>query len=132
MHAVHPVTGKQYYFIDKCMPFGSSISCAQFQAFSNVLKHIIKWKVSLTLHYEIPPEVLNYLDDFLFMAISKLLCDGMMTEFLELCKQIVCPISKDKMEWSTILIVFLGILLNCKNHTLSIPVDKRIKAINLI
>ena len=132
MCAIHPLMGKQYYFIDKCMPFGSSISCAQFQAFSNALKHIIEWKVSFTLQYDIPPAVLNYLDDFLFMAISKLLCDGMMTEFLELCSQIGCPISGDKTEWGTTLIVSLGILLNGRNHTLSIPVDKRIKAINLI
>ena len=132
MCAIHPLMGKQYYFIDKCMPFGSSISCVQFQAFSNALKYIIEWKVSFTLQYDIPSAVLNYLDDFLFMAISKLLCDGMMTEFLELCSQIGCPISGDKTEWGTTLIVSLGIFLNGRNNTLSIPVDKRIKAINLI
>ena len=30
MKAEHPVTGKTWYFVDKCLPFGSSISCAIF------------------------------------------------------------------------------------------------------
>ena len=29
--ACHPQTGQKYYFIDKCLPFGHSISCALFQ-----------------------------------------------------------------------------------------------------
>ena len=31
--AQHPVSLKYYYFVDKCLPFGASISCANFQAF---------------------------------------------------------------------------------------------------
>ena len=34
MKATHPRTGKTMYFVDKCLPFGSSISCAIFQAIS--------------------------------------------------------------------------------------------------
>ena len=41
MKAKHPKTGKIYYFVDKCLPFGSSISCAIFQAFSNAISHIV-------------------------------------------------------------------------------------------
>ena len=33
MKAKHPLTHKWWYFVDKCMPFGASISCAIFQAF---------------------------------------------------------------------------------------------------
>ena len=40
MMATHPTTGKKYYFIDKCLPFGHSISCALFQKFSNAIAHI--------------------------------------------------------------------------------------------
>ena len=35
LKAEHPDTGVTYYFVDKCMPFGASISCAIFQEFSN-------------------------------------------------------------------------------------------------
>ena len=38
----------------------------------------------------------------------------------------------DKTEWATTLIVFLGILLNSEQFSVSIPIEKRIKAINLI
>ena len=37
MKATHPETGKTVYFVDKCLPFGSSISCAVFQAVSDTI-----------------------------------------------------------------------------------------------
>ena len=43
MMAYHPATGKQYFFVDKCLSFGSSISCAIFQQFSDALKHIVEF-----------------------------------------------------------------------------------------
>ena len=82
MKARHPVTGQWWYFVDKCLPFGSSISCAQFEAFSDALRHITEWKLKLTICIHIPPAISNYLDDFLFMALMKLVCDGMMSQFL--------------------------------------------------
>ena len=132
MKVRHPVTKVWWYFMDKCLPFGSSISCAHFQSFSDALKHIAEWKIGMSLFMVIPPRLTNYLDDFLFMALTRLACNGMISQFLELCKGIGCPISMDKTEWVTTLIVFLGILLNGKQFTLSIPMEKRIKAINLI
>ena len=132
MKAQHPKTMVWYYFIDKCLPFGSSISCVQFQAFSDVLKHIAEWKIQITLSLTIPPALTNYLDDFLFIAISRMLCNDMMWEFIELCEQIGCPIAPEKTEWGTSLIIFLGILLNGKFMILSIPLEKQIKAIHLI
>ena len=45
MKARHPKTKKWWYFVDKCLPFGSSISCAQFQAFSDALKHVAEWSI---------------------------------------------------------------------------------------
>ena len=33
MKAIHPTSGEVKYFVDKCMPFGSSISCAIFRLF---------------------------------------------------------------------------------------------------
>ena len=41
MKAQSPLDQKTYYFVDKCLPFGSSISCAHFQEFLNALSHII-------------------------------------------------------------------------------------------
>ena len=38
----------------------------------------------------------------------------------------------EKTEWGTTLIVFLGILLNGRSYTLSIPMEKRNKAVQVI
>ena len=60
MMAKHPITGKKIFFVDKCLPFGSSISCAHFQQLSNALKAIVEFR---TQQYN---SLTNYLDDFLF------------------------------------------------------------------
>ena len=101
----HPVTQKLWYFIDKCMPFGASISCANFQVFSDALKHITKWQVKLVYQIYIP--IMNYLDYFLFLAISILQCNGSVKIFLHVCEKIGCPISMEKTtEWATQVLVF--------------------------
>ena len=42
MKAVNPEDWKTYYFVDKCLPFGASISCTIFQEFSNSIAWIFK------------------------------------------------------------------------------------------
>ena len=51
-------SGMVMYFVDKAMPFGASISCRNFQRFSNTLKHIVKRLNN------IQSSITNYLDDF--------------------------------------------------------------------
>ena len=126
----HPMMQKLGYFIDKCMPFGASISCANFQAFLHALKYIMEWQVKMVYQIYIP--ITNYLDDFLFLAISILLCNGSVKIFLRICEKIGCPISMEKTKWATQILVFLGILLNGRSLTLSIPLEKKNKALNLL
>ena len=65
MIAYHPVSGKKFYFFDKCLPFGASISCSHFQQFSNCVAHIFKWQTNRKTN--------NYLDDFfVVMGMSEL------------------------------------------------------------
>ena len=66
MRAPHPSSNKIYYFVDKCLPFGSSISCAIFQAISNAVAYVVAYRAR-------KPNV-NYLDDFLFVAYLKSIC----------------------------------------------------------
>ena len=42
MKATCPSNGKTYFFVDKCFPFGASISCSHFQRLSNALRHIVE------------------------------------------------------------------------------------------
>ena len=88
MKAENPKNGKTYYFIDKCMPFGAAISCSHFQRFSNALAHITKFKTG--------KNTLNYLDDFFFVAVLKLLCNKQIDIFTKICDIIAFPWAKEK------------------------------------
>ena len=124
MKAQSPLDEKIYYFVDKCLPFGSSISCAHFQAFSNAIAHIVKWLSERDL--------LNYLNDFLFVALMKAVCNNQLKTFLKVCEKIRFPVSLDKTFWSSTLMTFLGLLINTVEQTVSIPTEKIIKARILI
>ena len=56
MKAESPVDGKTYYFINKALPFGHSISCALFQTFLNGVAHVVMFYMQKKL--------VNYLDDY--------------------------------------------------------------------
>ena len=129
--AYHPATGKQYFFVDKCLPFGSSISCAIFQQFSDTLKHIVEFtqKARRNILYA---EITNYLDDFLFIAIMLDDCNGMIANFLWVCNKIGCPVSEEKTEQANEVMIFLGMLLNGRTHMISVPIEKHDKAFNLL
>ena len=102
MKAQDPLTGQWKYFIDKCLPFGASITCALFQEFSDALCHLMEFKTQAV------GLITNYLDDFLFLALTILRCNAMIQQFLELCKDIGVPIAFEKTEWGNELIIFLG------------------------
>ena len=131
MLAVHPKTHKKLYFINKCLAFGSSRSCAIFQAFSDALAFLAQWKIAKAQIVQ-NPALTNYLDDFLFLALTLWQCNKMMQVFLRICAQIACPLTSKKMEWGTSFIIFLGMLLNGKLKFISIPCEKINKATNLL
>ena len=124
MMAKSPIDGKRYYFFDKCLPFGSSVSCSHFQRFSNSVAHIVKALTGF--------ENVNYLDDYLFMALLLLLCNQQTRTFLKVCEWIKFPVSLEKTFWGTNCLVFLGMLINTVTQTVSIPVDKLYKGIDMI
>ena len=86
----------------------------------------------MKLKFSIPPGLTNYLDNFLFITISLILCNEAVGLFLDICNKIGCPISMEKTEYADCIIVFLGVLLNGKEHFISIPLEKIIKATNLL
>ena len=124
MKAKSPIDGKTYYFFDKCLPFGAAISCAIFQAFSNALAHIVR--------YYTEAENLNYLDDFFFVALLKAVCDRQVKQFLQICEDICFPVSLAKTFFARKLITFLGLLINTERRIVCIPIDKVLKARDLI
>ena len=124
MKAKSPLDGRTYYFVDKCMPFGASISCAHFQAFSDAISFIVEKKNGV--------ENINYLDDFFFVALFKSICDSHIRTFIQVCENINFPVSMEKTFWGTTRLSFLGLIIDTKLQKIFIPKDKVIKAIELI
>ena len=131
MKASHPISGKTVYFVDKCLPFGHSISCALFQRFSDALAHVTRHLITMKLHINQPP-LTNYLDDFLFAAIKQILCNATLGIFVQFFAEINVPIALEKTEWVTVMIVFLGILLDGQKQILAIPTEKKERALQAI
>ena len=121
-------TGQWHYFVDKCLPFGSSISCKIFQRFSNALAHVTNFKLQ-----HVPNKAItNYLDDFLKIAITEWWCNEMLKTFHWVCDHLGVPLAKEKTIWATLQVMFLGILLNGDLCILSLLQEKRVKATNLL
>ena len=113
-----------YYFVDKCLPFGAAISCSHFQRFSDAVAHIISTRTGRKL--------VNYLDNYLFIALLKLLCNTQVREFLWVCEHIQFPVSLEKTFWVTTQLMFLGLLIDTIAQTVSLPHNKIIKTLQII
>ena len=125
LKARNPMDGKYYFFVDKCLPFGSSASCFLFQKFSDSIAHIAKFRASGN-------RPVNYLDDYLFAAYMTSLCKQRIQEFLDICGEIGFLVAMEKTFWATTMLVFLGILIDTVNQTVSIPREKIMRAQALI
>ena len=124
MKAQNPLDGKWYYFVDKCMPFGASISCSHFQRFSNAIAHIVR-------HFTKKDNV-NYLDDYFFADLFKVACNSQIAKFIEICDMIQFPVSMDKTFWGTTKLSFLGLLIDTIAQIICVPYEKVCKAEELI
>ena len=89
MKAQSPVDKNWYFFVDKCLPFGAAISCAHFQRVSNAIAHLFCHRTG--------KGTVNYLDDFLFVALLKWLCNQQLQVFLDVCAQIKFPVYRENL-----------------------------------
>ena len=124
MRARSPIDGQIYYFYDKCLSFGASVSCALFQRFSNSIKHVVEFRTG--------KELVNYLDDYLFIAAIAALGNSQVRVFLEICELIKFPVAMEKTYWATSYLTFLGFLIDSVNQRVMIPKEKILKAQQLI
>ena len=75
---------------------------------------------------------LNYLDDYLFAAAMKAICDQHISVFLKVCEEIQFPVAMEKTFWGCTMLTFLGLLLDTERQVVCIPMDKLIKAANWV
>lgn len=66
----------------------------------------------------------SYLDDVLLAIIGQIQCQEMMRKYQELCQIIGLPLSPEKTEGPSTIIVFLGMLIDAIRRTVGIPQDK--------
>ena len=125
LKARSPLDGNWYLFVDKCLPFGSSISCSHFNRFSDSVSHIVRVKSNGKAN-------INYLDDYLFIALFRAVCNQQIQCFLDICAAINFPVSLEKKFWATQLLSFLGLLIDTVNQVVLIPIDKVSRAKELI
>ena len=118
------LNGRTFYFVDKCLPFGASISCALFQELSNAISHLVEFRTK--------KENINYLDDFFFAHIKTWFCNRQVEIFLQVCNEINFPVSMDKTFWGTTQLTFLGLLIDTVRQQISVPLDKIQKAVQMI
>ena len=124
LKAEHLLSGKTFFFVDKCLPFGSSISCSIFQSISDSKAHLVSFRTK--------KPTLNYLDDYFFVALMKAWCNWQVNQFLMVCNMIRFPVSLEKTFWGVTSLTFLGFLIDTVRWLVCIPVDKIEKALLLI
>ena len=109
------------YYFDKCLPFGASISCALFEKFSTFLH----WAVQTSNPSDSEPEIIHYLDDFLFGGKADTeQCDVVLQTFRKVCSNLGVPIAEDKTEGPCTRLTFLGIEIDTEEMVLRLPRDK--------
>ena len=75
---------------------------------------------------------INYLDNFIFIALLKALCNAQLQTFLQICELIRFPVSIEKTFWSDTRMTFLGFLIDSVQQLILVPVEKLEKAKNLL
>ena len=107
-----------FYYIDKCMPMGCSVSCATFERFLSFLECEIKRRSG-------NENIDHYLDDFIFLgAPLRDECSKLMLSFLDLASEIGLPIALDKTEGPSTCITYLGLVLDSEKMEIRIPLSK--------
>ena len=124
LKARSPLDGLWYYFVDKYLPFGASISCAHFQRVSNAITHLVKYRSGKPL--------INYLDDYLFISLLKRMCNEQLHCFLQICEAINFPVLAEKTEFASTCTIFLGFLIDSVKQIIGIPLEKISRAVNMI
>ena len=123
LKAEDSIKKKIYCFVDKNLAMGSSISCSHFQRFSNCLRHVTEYLAGVNA------QIVNYLDDFLYIDISEVKCQFIMDTFKQVCTEIGVPIAQEKTRFLSNRIIFQGILMCGNLRILSLLIEKKDKAI---
>ncbi|MES9880226.1 MAG: reverse transcriptase domain-containing protein [Sedimenticola sp.] len=106
-----------YYFIDKCVPFGCSISCSLFERFATFVEFYVKSCMS-------SGSLIHYLDDFLGGDRTDEACAQAMAIFKDCAAKLNIPLADEKSAGPTEIISYLGMELDSAKMVVRIPQEK--------
>ena len=109
------------YYFDIVMQFGLASATAIFEWHASAAEFMAKRL--LAIRY-----IVHYIDDFLLLHESHEGCKRALAAVLKLFEQLGLPVSADKLEGPSQLMVFLGVLIDTINMTLSLD-EKRLQAL---
>ena len=112
------------YYVETCLPFSASESCAIFEKFSTWLE----WETTRRANEPLS----HYLDDFIFIHSYEEICNQMLQHFLDICTEINFPVAHHKTEGPCTCLVFLGLLIDTIRMVIGIPQDKIDRALDKI
>ena len=116
---------KGRYYFDNCLPMGCSSSCQLFELFSTALHWIVA-------NYLPAVGVVHVLDDFLFIAENREICQEALKLFEDICLDIGVPLAPEKTMGPSQVLPFVGIQLDTIQMEASLPEDKVEKFSGLI
>ena len=102
------------YYVDTCLPFGYRNGSALFQCLSDAVRHIMR-----QCHFN----VINYIDDILGIGLPSQI-DASFDTLRQILQELGLNVSETKLESPTTCLNCLGILINTKTFTMSIPPQK--------
>ena len=108
------LNGKYYY--DITLPMGCASSCQIFEEFTTALQAIAQ--------HDIVQDMTHYLDDFFFIDDLKQVAESNADKFDEICEDIGIPQAPNKKTKPNHITEFLGVNLDSKYWTATLPMDK--------
>ena len=106
---------KSQFFIDTCLPFGASISCATVEDIATLIRWIAEIWAGHALVY--------YLDDLFMVHQLPYVCGRIMSSFKEVCNEIGMPIFPEKVVGPVQVIQFLSLTINTIGMVIKVPED---------
>ena len=107
-----------YYFVDKCLPFGCSISFSLFEKLASFLEWEVKRRSSSS-------NIIHYLDDFLVAGESNTgQCRALMDCYISMCDEIGVPLAHEKTIGPAACLTFLCLQIDTNEMMVKIPDEK--------
>ena len=105
------------FYVDKCLPFGLSVSCALFEKFSTFLEWHIKQNIESN-------QLIHYLDDFCGCSNDLDKAKNSLTKTLSCFNALGVPVSEEKVEGPATTIKFLGLEVDTIDMVVRLPSEK--------